>query len=288
MNILKRIRLATRPIRRYVRRSLQKDNRPTVLKEYDGILFNLYKNNTLENEIIETGSFEKVLQMLFKNIIKNNDIVFDIGANVGVHSTLFSKLVGQNGKVYAFEPVKHNIKRLNMNLRLNGVQNVSIIEKGVGNENTVKTMNVYKETSPNLAVSSFIEYDYIQKELKNGLVKKEEFEIVTLDSYVESNSIKRVDFLKIDVEGFEYYVLSGAKQTIQMYKPTIVFELYSKRIRDIGLNNKDFKDILGNYYDCYEIVKDFVHSETFSLVEFNFDREIYESDIICLPKNYLY
>lgn len=286
MNILKRIRLLSRPIRRYIKSILIKDKRLTVLKEYDGILFNLYKNNTLENEIIQTGSFEKVIQTLFKNIIKDNNVVFDVGANVGVHATLFSKLVGNNGKVYAFEPVRHNIKRLNMNLRLNGVQNVNIIDKGVGDKNTIQTMNVFKEDSPNLAVSSFIDYDYIQKEFENGLVEKEEFEIVTLDSFVEENTINQVDFLKIDVEGFEYYVLSGAKEIIRKYKPTILFEFYSKRIVDIGLSNKEFKDILDSYYDCYEIVKDPIHHTIFSLIEFNFDREIYESDIICLPKRY--
>lgn len=284
MSLLKSIRLISRPFRRYLKSKIQEDTRPTVLNEFDGHLFNLYKNNTLENEVIITGSFEKELQMLFRNIIKKDDVIFDVGANVGIHSVLFSKLVGNNGTVYAFEPVRHNIKRLNMNLRLNGIKNVEIINKGIGDKNEIKTMNVYKEESPNLAVNSFIDYDYIQKEIEDGLVKKEEFEIIKLDDFISIEQIKQVDFMKIDVEGFEYFVLNGAKNIIRDYTPTIVFEFYSKRIADIGLKNEDFKDILNDKYDCYEILKDPIYNKTFSLVPFLFDREIYESDILCLPK----
>lgn len=284
MSLYKSIRKRTRPLRRYIQSLFIKDQRPTVLMEFDNMLFNLHKNNTLENEIIQTGEFEKSIRMLFSNMIKEGNTVLDIGANIGVHSVFFSKLVGATGKVYSFEPVEYNLKRLNMNIRLNGVNNVTIVNKGVGDTNTIKTMNVYKESSPNLAVNSFLDYDYIQESIQDGLVEKKEFEIITIDSFIEEHGIESVDFVKMDIEGFEYYALLGAKKLIREKTPPIILEYYSERIRQNGLSDNDFKEILFDYYDCYEIVRDAIHEKVTSLVAFNFDREIKEADIVCLPK----
>lgn len=59
-------------------------------------------------------------------------MVLDIDANIGIHTLLFSKLVGQQGKVIAFEPNKLNLKRLKFNLSLNNIKNVQVVEMAVG------------------------------------------------------------------------------------------------------------------------------------------------------------
>jgi hypothetical protein len=78
------------------------------------------------HEPLETG--------LVKEKIKKGDVVLDIGANIGYYTLIFAKLVGEEGKVFAFEPEPTNFSLLEKNVEINGYKNVVLIQKAVSNE----------------------------------------------------------------------------------------------------------------------------------------------------------
>jgi FkbM family methyltransferase len=77
------------------------------------------------------GIEEVMNQILFERLLGEGDTVYDVGANVGIHTLLFSRLVGPKGKVYAFEPFPQNLDRLRANLDLNKIENVEVIASAV-------------------------------------------------------------------------------------------------------------------------------------------------------------
>jgi len=84
-------------------------------------------------------SYEEFETEVTKKIVNDGDVVLDIGANIGYYTLIFAKLVGKNGKVYAFEPEPNNLAILKKNIEINGYKNIEVIDKVVSNKNgTVK------------------------------------------------------------------------------------------------------------------------------------------------------
>jgi len=151
------------------------------------------------------GSYEYEKQTLFNRIITVGSVVYDIGAHVGFYTLLASALVGPRGKVIAFEPLPRNIRYLKEHLRLNRCDNVLVVEVAVGDESGIASF----EEGPN---------SYTSHLSPKGCFK---VKTVRLDDLVLSGEIPLPDYMKIDVEGAEFLVLSGAKSILSNYHPTI-------------------------------------------------------------------
>lgn len=141
--------------------------------------------------------------------IQPGDVVFDLGANIGTMAMEFAKAAGPKGKVYAFEPVVY--ETLARNVQENKVENVIVVPKGVAEKSYSTTINV----SDFCLDSSLVNNEYIGKEFHDSI----NIEITTLDDFVEQNRIPKVDFIKIDIEGFEELAIRGAHQLILKHKP---------------------------------------------------------------------
>jgi len=144
---------------------------------------------------------------------EKGDVVFDIGAYLGDSSIFFADYVKDNGKVYAFEPIKPNYTLLKKNIECNSLSNIVQIENiGISSRSgTLKGV-----TSDEGGPWSFLGED-------RGNI---DVEVTTVDEFVESNNIKNVDFIKIDVEGLEKEVIEGAKETIQKKNPKLAVAIY--------------------------------------------------------------
>ena len=151
-------------------------------------------------------------QLNIANIISiKKGICFDIGANVGLYSLLFSK---NSKSVYAFEPLPRNVYFLKRTLMLNKVRNVFIIPMAVSDKNGFSMFQ------------KGINYS-TGKLNKSGdfLVKT-----ITLDSFVRKRKIFP-NILKIDVEGSELVVIKGAKNLLVNYKPIILLSTHGNKIK---------------------------------------------------------
>ena len=174
-----------------------------------------YKLSSDDNYIEHIkDDFEPEMVKLFKCFIKSQDIVFDIGANIGCTSILF----GENSqKVYSFEPSKSTYAFLEKNISNSGLNNIITFNLGLGSENFVTQLTYSPDNRSGGFVSNLINAtdDHII----------EEIHIHKLDDFIKKSNLTRIDFIKIDAEGFEPKILTGATETVLNFKPVIILEL---------------------------------------------------------------
>jgi FkbM family methyltransferase len=142
---------------------------------------------------------------------------FDIGANIGVYALFASKRVGPRGKVVAFEPQAQTFSRFLENIRINEITNITPEPFAVGSIEGYVAMVCDIDSSKSHTrmanLSDHIIYDN---------PKTYQCECISLDKYLCAHAIERLDYIKIDVEGFEFEVLRGAVQTLERFKPPII------------------------------------------------------------------
>ena len=152
------------------------------------------------------GVYEEVETGLVNKQIQKGDIVIDIGANIGYYTLIFAKLVGQDGKVFAFEPEPLNFNILTKNIELNGYENVIVEQKAVSDKNGKTRLYISDLTSGMHRI-------YQSKYCKNFI----DVNLIKLDDYFSKTSfIDEINFLKIDVEGAEFGVLNGISNILQI------------------------------------------------------------------------
>jgi len=162
------------------------------------------------------GSWEPECQAVFANIIFEGSTIFDLGANNGIHSLLFSKLVGTRGQVIAFEPLAENVREVEKNCELNNINNIRVIKNAIGKENGKLSFFFGHHNKQ----GSLIQDANTQNKVKITV------EVITLDSFIEKNRIIP-DFIKIDIEGAESDALVGFSENIQKIQPIMFIELHN-------------------------------------------------------------
>jgi len=173
---------------------------------------------------------------LFEKMIKKNMTVIDIGAHIGYFTLLLAKLVGTNGTVYAFEPEPSTYRFLCKNIKINGYANIIPIQKAVSNRCGENRLWINKIDS---LASSFSRENPLLFLENNSVVEGNifslEVETVTLDGFFEQNTrSKKIDFMKIDVEGAEGRVIEGAKNILRDNDLKIIMEFRPRTLRNLG------------------------------------------------------
>ncbi|WP_276134415.1 FkbM family methyltransferase [Polluticoccus soli] len=161
------------------------------------------------------AEYEKSTNNVLGRFIKPGDTVIEAGANIGTETILLANLVGDNGKVYAFEPNKDVFNRLKHNAQvINKKNNVVCLDIALGEKDGTIQFNVYPDDYFNSGMSS--KY--------HGATDVVDVPQRTLDSMVSAEEISKVDFIKMDVQGAEPDVLAGAKNTMERFRPGIFLE----------------------------------------------------------------
>ena len=169
----------------------------------------IFLDDTVSNHVLLDGLYEAydlyALEESFLKDLPPDAICLDVGANIGNHSVFFSE---RFSKVIAFEPNP----RVALLLRANCFgRSVSIQECACGEKNGETTLY---ENDRNLGASGMNAAD--------GLMHL--IQVVRIDDVKEVSEANRVDFMKLDVEGFEASVLKGAQKTLKEHRPIIAFE----------------------------------------------------------------
>ena len=141
--------------------------------------------------------------------------VFDGGGYVGIYAMFFARAVGKTGRVITFEPNPRNYEELAYNVRLNGFDNVTVMQIGLGR----------KQERLDLAIDPL--YPSRGTVRKKG-AKTVEIKVFPLDSLVKMGELPKPDFVKLDVEGSEMGVLYGMVETIGNYKPDLFIEIHGE------------------------------------------------------------
>jgi len=173
------------------------------------------------------GSHENSSSKLILNSIDHNSKVFiDVGANYGYYSILVAKKY--NIKVYAFEPGNEAYSYLLKNIALNQLyDNIIPIKMALGN--TLKESLISKD---------LFAKNHIVNEHGN-LIR-----MTTLDSYIKKHNLEALDFIKVDIEGFEPFFIEGAKESIMKYKPMVLMELSKNLLKRYGKKPKDIFNLM--------------------------------------------
>jgi len=202
--------------------------------EVQGHKMFLDPTDTLELSI--WGTYEPPVTELFKKEIKRGDVVLDIGAHIGYYTLILAKLVGENGRVYAFEPDPTNFNLLEKNVKANSYKNVSLVQKAVSNK-TGRTNEYLGEGDSG---------DHRIYDPHDGR-KSIEIEAIRLDDYFKSYGGK-IDFIKMHVQGAEALVIEGMPQLLQQNQNVkIITHFWPMGLRKCGFKPEEYLKILIGY-----------------------------------------
>jgi len=216
-------------------------NKPFILEDCLGVRFIFYSwNRGMIRTLLRRNDLKKEILAVNK-LIKKDAMVLDAGANIGILSAVYSRLVGNSGKVYSFEPVNETFSRLKETLALNGCDNAVPVKIALSNISGSAEMQIFDESLSGL--SSLAKLKYPTYNSNNAKVKTE-----TLDNICAKLGITAIDFLKIDVEGFEKEVLAGAGNLLKNNLIEFIqFEISDAPLTASGKTPEDVINVLKKY-----------------------------------------
>jgi FkbM family methyltransferase len=181
-----------------------------------GVGAGLKFNAGFSNPAYALGTNELPVQEALARYLQPGQVFYDIGANVGFITVIGAKLVGQDGHVYAFEPVPENAAFVRKNVALNNFSNVTVFEQAVS-QSSGRGELLLAHHSGGATLSA----DDVPPDLKGSIT----VDLVTIDDLIIQQSFPPPDLVKVDVEGAEMKVFQGMVQTIGKFRPIIVYEI---------------------------------------------------------------
>jgi len=241
-----------------------------VVKTTFGFKINLDPifDKNIENVIYERGVYEQGTVTVLQDFLRPGDTFVDAGANIGWLSLVGANKVGNQGQVYAYEPVPSTFEILTSNKELNQFSQITLNQFALGNTEETLTIHPEKENRGGASI--------LNHHSENGI----QIKVKKLDNL---NIESTINVIKIDVEGFELDVLKGAIKAIKKDKPKLIIE------HSIDRNNTADEFEIYNWLQdlgIYKIYKLKSGKERKSiLVEIKSNRDLPEHDnIFCIPK----
>lgn len=208
--------------------------------KYGFSVFSNLKDRILELNV--NATWENMASSFILDNLKEGDVFVDVGANIGYFSMLAARQ--KAGKVLAIEPAPKTYGILNMNIKHNMFANViESFNIALGGEKRTAKF-IYS-----LGPKNHVEYevDNIHTNLPTTNVN-----VITLDDLLKSRKeVNKIDFIKVDIEGYEYDFLLGAKKTIEAFKPIILMEIEEHRLAKYNATAEEvfnFMNYLGYKY----------------------------------------
>jgi FkbM family methyltransferase len=202
------------------------------------------KDTGVAQPLINGGIFDRKETEVIMSLIKPGMTVVDVGANLGYFTLIAAKLVGDQGRVYAFEPQPDNYRLLTRNIRINGYRNIVPINMAMSNKPGKLTLFV---DEANLGAHSLSNRNLIQKA---GSV---EVETTTMDNFFNKVE-RRIDFVKTDAQGAEGLIFDGAKRVLNGQGLKMIIEFWPWGLRSIGTDPLRLLEKLMAYGFCIKAI----------------------------------
>jgi FkbM family methyltransferase len=217
------------------------------VKVFDEVELRLINPLEFHQKVLLFGDdlYEPQIMSLLSSALGPGKIFFDVGTNMGYHSLLASKLVGDKGRVHAFEPADTQFQHLQLNLRINHIENVTANQCAVAESTGEREFFIsegWNQGTHSLGKTA-------------GQSKSCRVPCVSIDDYVEKQSVKRIDVMKVDVEGAELSVFKGAQRTLStMPPPLLIFECCEEFSQPFGYSTRDVKQMIEQHgYNLYNL-----------------------------------
>lgn len=184
--------------------------------------------------------FEEDVCAFFRWFLRPGMVVLDLGANIGQYTLLAAKRVGDQGRVYAFEPATAEYRKLAANVARNRFRNVVIEKRAVGAEPGTALLHT--------CADGYGLYHSLGSPIRGGRGASEEVPVTTLDVFAAERELERVDLVKMDIEGAELAALRGGRDLFSRTDaPVIVCEFSEPAARGMGHSTRELRALLEEY-----------------------------------------
>ncbi len=227
-------------------------DRTVVVPDFDGCLsLELSLGGHMGSQIFWYGSYSRHILRVMDALLDPGMTVVDVGANLGEITLAAARRVGPTGRVLAFEPVDDIADRLDRNVAMNDLYQVTVHRQGLSDHDGAAELYTsprpFHDRTHHEGLSSL----YADAERDSPV---QSIQLTTLDAVCAEQHVDRVDLLKIDVEGAELAVLRGATHTIETQRPWIVVEVNRGTSRSAAVRPEDILDLLaGQGYRFFRI-----------------------------------
>lgn len=189
----------------------------------ESAFFKVYKNCCISNVLRKNEIWEPHLHEIFNRYVNSDSVILEGGCHIGTHTIKLAKICR---KLYAFEPLESSYNLLKINLDLNSLNNVEAFQKGLSDKPGNTNYKYITDGNPGGAVLS-----------TDGSGKEFDCELTTIDSL----NLEKLDFIKLDVEGYELLAIQGGINTIKKCKPTIIIESWKNDAGEIDIKYTETK-----------------------------------------------
>jgi FkbM family methyltransferase len=206
-------------------------------REQEAVIFGYQIKLNLNDYIqrsIYLGVFEPFESVQIRSYLKPGMTFIDVGANVGYYTLMAASLVGQTGRVFAFEPSPYAFDLLKETINRNNVSNVRTVQAGLND--TSGEVSLFMPDKPGNHTPSMV---------PNNEGRPLKVPVQRLDECLAQHLVEKVDLMKIDVEGFEPNVIAGAEKYIAQGKiGAILCEFNKHWLKENGLSSEQLYEML--------------------------------------------
>ncbi len=245
-----------------------------------GINYSIDLREGLDLSLFLFGNFQSHVSDNSLLHVDNDATIYDVGANFGLMSLKYADRLGDNGKVYAFEPTDYAFAKLERNLELNPVLAKKILlQKTFLSDHS--QINYQEKVYSSWRIDSIKDADNRHPVHMGKEQPSQGIGTTTLDSFSQENQVKNLQLIKIDTDGHEHKILAGAKETIKKYRPKIIFEIGLYIMEEKGISFQFYHDFFS--YFNYQLIN---AQNNKKITQSNYKRQIPSqgtTDIIALP-----
>lgn len=178
-------------------------NNQDVIRKVNGykMMLNSSKKG-IHSDLLEAGIREPLATKIVEKKTKPGEVVLEVGANIGYYTIMQSKIIGKSGRIYAIEPISDNLNYLRRNINLNNLKNVEVHPIALREKNKKLEIFTFEEANLNSAIK------WSDRNLGSETVVG-----MTMDSFLKGK--RSPNWIRMDVEGYEWNILMGAKKSLK-------------------------------------------------------------------------
>lgn len=201
----------------------------------------------IDRRILAFGTYDRDLHETIEHVVRPGMVCLDIGSNLGEIALHMALRASPGGRVYAFEPVPHIFRRLEEHSRANNLAEVlRPYNMALSNRNGSITLHCADLSADNQGLGSVVTTS------ADGLDQDIEVPTMTLDAFVAQEGVPKVDFMKIDIQGGEIFLLQGGEATLRAFSPDIIMEVSPEDLRSVSKTSRDLIQMVEDYgYNVY-------------------------------------
>lgn len=230
----------------------------------------------IDRNILAFGTYDPDLHYAMERLTTPRMTCMDVGANLGEMALHMASLVGQEGQVFAFEPVEHVFARLKKHVTQNGKDKIiRCLQCALSDRVGTADIAYPGKDHDNQGLGSLASHD--TKLFRHAVIPT-----VTLDAFVQQNRLEKLDFIKLDIQGAEYLFLLGGHDVLTTYFPIIVLEVSPNDLTHFGITSRDLCGLVDQYgYNMFPLNR---HGANKRIRFSQVSPQFYATNVICLKR----